>query len=403
MATLNKKLPYIYAVVYILLSFLAITPALANTSDEDPYGIYYRHARIFGKIMHYEPERDLCTVYGSVFVREPYGNWRTLGTKKFLTVQPQNQTVRDTFKDSQDETIITEGALNLWPGQKEEVLLAQTAELVQYDIDIPDWYGFGKTIKTEQIYEFNLSTVSDFVDILANLAQYTDVSQNKRLTTEQISEITQLITNPRPDQYQLYEKIKDEFQANWDIKWCVAKDTQAANQLRSGVGGFQIYKGHLSHNCYIKEAPVIRKNLDTFMDTVTAGGDTPEEEGSAVMYAKIHVTRDKDKKGKEIITRVTASGALYDTLPNFYNALKDPSDLNLETWELKGWSEKDIELMEGNYCWLSGNRVLIYKDSTITGKPILVEQYYTLNNYLTQDGFNNILDVANKAITQGGI
>lgn len=139
------------------------------------------------------------------------------------------------------------------------------------------------------------------------------------------------------------------------------------------------------------------------MDSVTTGGGTPEKDGAAIMFAHINVTRERDKSGQNRIVKVTASGALYDTLPGFYNALTNPSNLNLETWKIEGWSDEDIRTMENNLCWISGDRVLIYETNKKSGKRTLVDQYFRLENYLTRDCFNNILDVGNEIITEGGI
>ncbi|SFR07090.1 hypothetical protein [Desulfoscipio geothermicus] len=390
--------------IFGLLTLIILSPAWASAQLDDQYGIYYRHARVFGKAMHYDPDRDLCIVYGSVFVREPGGGWRTLETKKFLSVQPANQPTREALAGAPAKTVVLEGTLNAWPGQKEEILLVTTVQFSEYNIDIPEWYAFGKTIKTEQAYKFSLNQVNDFVDILAGLARAINIPQNQRLNQDEITSITEQISNPGPNDRQLVNQVKNELKANWNNKWLVVKDGQAANDLRAGVGGWQLYRGLQGNgNCYVNEAPVIRKNLTEFMDAVTTGGRTPKKEGAAIMCAHINAIRETDKTGRKKIVKVTASGALYDTLQGFYKALKNPSGLNLETWKLKGWSDEDVKLMENKLCWLSGHRVLVYKTSKITGKRILVDQYFKLDNYLTQDGFNNILDVGNEIITEGGV
>lgn len=398
------------SMILAFLTFALLTAShpsqvLANNNAGDPYGVYYRHARVYGKMVHYDPDRDICVVYGSVLVKEPGGAWRTLESKKYHTVQPATHPVRKTLSNAANKTVALEGTLNAWPGQKDEVLMATSVQFDDYQIEIPEWYAFGKTLKTEQIYKFNLNIPNDFIDVLAGLARVMSVPQDKRLTPKEVAGINELITNPKTqDERRLSAQVKSKFYEDWNTKWLVSKNGTTANELRAGVGGWQFYRGLLGYgNCYVEEAPVIRKDLTYFMDAVTKGGGTPEEEGDAIMCAYINVVRQRDETGVERIVKVTASGALYDTVPGFYQALKDPSEPNLETWRLEGWTKKDAELMENKLCWLSGRRVLVYAYNEETGKSVLIDKYFSLNNYLTRAGFDNLLDISNKTITEGGI
>jgi hypothetical protein len=69
--------------------------------------------------------------------------------------------------------------------------------------------------------------------------------------------------------------------------------------------------------------------------------------------------------------------------------MKNPASLNLETWRLEGWGQEAAEMMEGKLCWLSGSRVLLYKTDPETGRSHLVDRYFSLDRYLTRDGFEN--------------
>ena len=388
--------------LFIFVSLLAPNPVVwANVPQEDPYGVYYRHGRVFGKIVHYDADRDLCIIYGSVFVMEPGGSWRLLESQKYHMIHPASVKLRKKLTNATGKTVAVEGSLNAWPGQKEEVLLAKTVSFSDYDIETPPWFAFGRTIKTESVYKFNLNHVNDFIDNLAELAEAIGIPQNRLLQPAEISVYIESLKNP--DNRSKLVQLRNELNKNWSTKWCVTKDAQASNEMRAGVGGWQIYRGLLgAGNCYVEEAPVIRKNMDNFMDAVTGGGGTPEEEGRAIMCANINVKRSRIV-GEEKIVKVTASGALYDSLSYFYNALIKPTRLNQESWRLEGWSQNSAEIMENKVCWLSGRRVLVYETDEETGKKRLVDQYFRLDNYLTQDGFNNILNIGNEILTAGGI
>jgi len=396
---LLRKLKIITAAI-AAAALLMAGAGLSAASAEDQYGIYYRHGRVFGKLIHYDHDRDLSIIYGSVFIAEPGGKWRLVESRKFHLVNPVGNDVRETLAAT-GRTVGAEGNLQVWPGQKEEVLAARSVEFSNYGIDTPPWYAFGKTIRTEKVYKFNLkNSVTDFVNILAGLRDSAGLPQDVRLSGEETLELAGRVLNPVPGDRIFAGAVKDEYQRKWNEKWCVAKDRTAMEDLRRGTGGWQFYEGALGYgNSYIAKAPLIRRDIVRFMDAVSPGGGAPEESGQAVMCAYITVSRNRDGK----IVKVTASGALYDSVTGLLGAMKNPSGMNLETWRLEGWSEGDAEVMEGKLCWLSGSRVLVYKTDPETGKEYLVDQYFALSKHLTRDGFENVLDFGNKVIGEGGV
>lgn len=368
-------------------------------SPDDQYGIYYRHGRVFGKIIHYDPERDLVIVFGSVFVKETDSGWRRVESRKFHLVNPVGSDVREVLSAAIGRTASIEGELLVWPGQKEEVLAARSVEFQETQIETPPWYAFGKTIRPERIYKFNLNTVSDFVKVLAGLQKAADIPQNVRLTGDEISSLSSKLKNSTPEDRELINQVRSELEKSWNEKWCVTKDNKISDELRSGVGGWQFYQGFLGYgNSYISSAPVIRKDITAFMNAVREGGGTPEMSGPALMCAYVTVSRDR----YGITVRVMSSGALYDSVPGLLEAMKNPASLNLETWRLEGWDQKKAMVMEGKLCWLSGSRVLAYKTDPKTGRSYLADQYFAMDKYLTRDGFENVLDVGNSLIGEGG-
>ena len=354
---------------------------------------------MFGKIIHYDPERDLVIVYGSVFVKETDSGWRRVESRKFHLINPVGSDVREVLSAAIGRTAGIEGELMAWPGQKEEVLAAQSMEFQETQTETPPWYAFGKTIRPERIFKFNLNTVSDFVRVLTGLNKAAGIPQNIRLTGDEVSLLSSKIKSPVPENRELVNQVRSEFEKSWNEKWCVTKDKKISDELRSGVGGWQFYKGFLGYgNSYISGAPVIRKDITAFMDAVREGGCTPEMSGPALMCAYVSVNRDRSDN----IVKVMSSGALYNSVPGLLEAMKNPTSLNLEKWRLEGWSQEKALTMEGKLCWLSGSRVLVYKTDPGTGRRYLADQYFTLDEYLTRDGFDNVLDVGNSLIGEGG-
>jgi hypothetical protein len=384
----KAKFMSIVAIISTLL-FLLSSKAIYAIFD-DQYGIYYRHGRVFGKIIDLDLERNLVIIYGSIFVAEPGGQWRWVESRKFHLVNPAGNDMRDTMAGSVGRTVGAEGQLLTWPGQKEEILVAQSVDFHDYPIETPPWYALGVTIHPERICKFNLDNVAEFVNVLSGLQRAADIPQNARLTEDEISKISTRITTAETWDRELSARVKREIEKSWNEKWCVTRDNRVSNELRAGVGGWQFYQGLLGYsNCYISSAPVIRKNITAFMDAVRAGSGPLEESGPAVMCAYVTVERDRFEE----IVKVKASGALYDSISDLLEAMKNPIGINLETWHLEGWNQEVAKVIEGKLCWLSGSRVLVYKTDPRTGRRYLADQYFALDEYLTRDGFDNVLDV----------
>ncbi|MFZ5645622.1 MAG: hypothetical protein ACOY46_18820 [Bacillota bacterium] len=384
------------AAVFLFLYSNGVSYAAADMDDQ--YGVYYRHGRVFGKIIQYDPARDLVVVFGSVFVSEPGGQWRLVESRKFHLVNPVGNDLRQTLAAAVGRTVGVEGQLKVWPGQKEEVVVASKVDFQDYRIDTPLWYAFGVTVRPEKIYKFNLNSVNDFVNVLSGLRQAADIPQNVRLTGDGVGKLQSGIAGY--GDRELIARVRNEFEEKWNEKWCVTRDNQAANQLRVGVGGWQFYQGLLGYgNCYVSGAPVVRRDIIAFMNAVRPGGGTPEESGQAVMCA--YVTVERDRSGQ--IVRAMASGALYDIVPDLIGAMKNSTGLNLETWRLEGWGQEAAEAVDGKLCWLSGSRVLVYETDQKTGRSHLVDQYFSMDRYLTRDGFDNVLDVYKGVIGEGVI
>ncbi|MFZ5597605.1 MAG: hypothetical protein ACOY31_11410 [Bacillota bacterium] len=400
MRYIKLKIIFIITVVCASIFLIGINAIFAASVFDGQYGVFYRHGRVFGKIVNYDPERDLVIVFGSIFVSEPGGRWRWVESRKFHLVKPAGNDLRETLAASVGKTAGVEGQLTAWSGQKEEILEARSVDFHDYRIETPPWYAFGVTIRPEKIYKYNLNSVTELVDVLAGLRQAADIPQDVRLTEDEVLKTRGRIIGPDPEERELSFRVKREFERSWNEKWCVARDRQSADELRAGVGGWQFYQGLLGYgNSYISGAPVIRRDITAFMDAVRPGGVTPGESGPAVMCAYVSVERDRFGK----IIKVTASGALYDSASGLLEAMKNPAGLNLETWRLEGWGQETAEMMEGKLCWISGSRVLVYETDPKTGGSHLVDGYFALDRYLTRDGFENVLDIFKDVIVEGGI
>lgn len=392
---MRKPMLLVPLLLAFLITVLPIFPAAAEPY-RDPNGVYYKQARVFGKEVTFDSQRNLAVIFGSIYVYEPDSGWQLVDSRKFHLVAPVNYQVGDSLAGAVNKTVAVEGPYQAWPGQKEEVIEGHKVEIADYPIEMPPWYAFGKTVTPDHIVKVNLSQATDLVDVLAGLRETAGIPQDRRLAPGEVTQMAGAIISPTDDASRsLAAGMRSELAKAWNDKYVVTKDNAAANDLRSGVGGWQFYEGLLGYNnSYIEKAPLIRKNLDAFMDAVHPGGGTPEKEGPAAMYGLVQAERDKYGK----LIKVTASGALMDTVPGLLQAIANPSSAQIETWRLEGWNEKEAAEMDGRYCWLSGSRVLVRDE-----KGGLKDQYFSLRNYLTRDGFNNTLDITRNVIGEGGV
>lgn len=142
MRYIKLKIIFIITVVCASIFLIGINAIFAASAFDDQYGVYYRHGRVFGKIIHYDLERDLVIVFGSVFVSEPGGQWRRVESRKFHLVKPAGNDLRETLAASVGRTVGVEGQLMAWPGQKEEILEARSVDFHDCRIETPPWYAF---------------------------------------------------------------------------------------------------------------------------------------------------------------------------------------------------------------------------------------------------------------------
>ncbi|WP_042315785.1 hypothetical protein [Desulfofarcimen acetoxidans] len=203
----------------IAITILSFLPSAKAVYAEENYSMFYGHSRIFGKIVNYDSERNMVVIYGSIYVRDNNYTWQLIKSKKFTEIIPEYENIKQILISNMGKTVSCEGSLESWAGQNEEIFKAREVTPQEYAIETPNWYAFGKTIKTGIIYKYNLTDITDFVNILFGVY--------KAEKTENL------------------QVIRKEFSKNWNTKWCITKNNSIADELRQGVGGWQIYQGLL--------------------------------------------------------------------------------------------------------------------------------------------------------------
>jgi hypothetical protein len=120
----------------VLMLLLAL-PANAF-ADDGAYSLCYKNARMFGKIMNYDGDKDAAILYGSIYVENDDYSWALINSKKFEYVIPMFEDVKNTMVNNNQKTVVCEGTLESWEGQNDEVFTANKAELQDYKIETPE-------------------------------------------------------------------------------------------------------------------------------------------------------------------------------------------------------------------------------------------------------------------------
>jgi len=374
---LQGKLKRLFA-VSLLITILMSPVSYGYAKDPDP-GAFYRHARVYGKIVYFDKEQNRAILFGSVFYKEPQRGWYLAQRKKFSIAYPSNDLTKKEIAQNIDKCGAAEGVINLLPSQKEEVFSVHRFKLdPNGKIETDPWYAFGLTQRTERIQKMNLSKdFKNFVKMLESGRKTMGISEDRRLSLDEAKKAATFQKAKNVYNFRQWSNIY------WNTKWCVPKEDPIQSELRRGVGGWQFYEGLVGiDNCYITRADLQRKHIDKLMSSVPNGGGMSDE-GPAVMCA--HVITQTDKYGN--IVRVDASGFLHDNPQDWINVFRDSNEGNAESWKLS-ISDDRAKKLHGNICWLSGTRIFVRdKDGNI------IDRYFGVENSITKIGFNNVLDV----------
>lgn len=370
----------------LLLAIILILPISYGYAKEPEPGTFYRYARVYGKIIHFDKEQNRAILFGSVYYMEPQKGWYLAQRKKFSVAHPTNDLTKREIAQNVGKCGASEGVINLLPSQKEEVFSAHRFKLdPNGKIKIDPWYAFGLTQRTERIQKMNLSKdFKNFVKMLESGRKVMGIPENRRLSLDEAKKIAALQRTKNIYNFRQWSNVY------WNNKWCVPKEDPIQEELRRGVGGWQFYEGLIGiDNCYVTRADLQRKHIDKLMNFVPNGGGMSDE-GPAVMCAHVSIQVDK----YENIVQVDASGFLHDNPQDWLKVFRNPNEGNAESWKLSISEDRAKELKEiqerahDDICWLSGDRVFVRdKDGNI------IDQYFAVENSITRIGFNNVLNV----------
>lgn len=393
--------------LFLLIGMPTEAHAVKNQVD-GAQGIYFRDAKLVGKLVAVNPDRGILIVYGNISVHDDLG-WKTVKENKFTRVTPSVDWVKEEIEKYLDGGVTLYGSYNAMGSQIEEMFRAtkvETAANYPHPVN-ENWIGFGKTLQTLNTAKFNINEVTDFVDVLAagrdamagmdvekKEVEYTSRPGNKQTMAESVR------FPGNKEERERRQRMINWWNSNWNFKWLVEKDINTYNKAQRSVGGSSFYVGQLGYaNTYLIDVPVIRPDINSFMENAQNGGGFVEESGPAVFFANIYAVREEE--WPHMIIKLTASGPLFESPKELVYGILNNSAKS-QTWRLEGWNSHRAEILAGKRCWLSGSRVLVYETNPKTGETYLVDYYFSVHKTLTQDEFNSMLDLQRELISQGG-
>lgn len=372
-----------------MLSLFFMLPIAANAAVE---GVYFQDAKLVGKLIAYNSDRQIYIVYGNVSVREK-GEWSEIEADKFIRVVPSVTWVEEEIAQHMDGGVALYGSYNAYGSQIEEEFRATKAEkATSYPKPVNvSWVGFGKTLQTGNASKFNIKKVTDFVNVLAG-GRDALAGVNVESSSREFVVVAEQMANSIKAPQNMTDRARRErmlkwWDNNWNFKWLVENNNSTYNKLKGSVGGSSFYIGQLGYaNSYLTDVPTTRKDIDNFMRNARGGGEFIEKSGPAIFFAQIGARRDWVDEVYKIV-EVNAGGPLFET-PEQLAYIKNNS-VQSQSWRLEGWNYNRAETLDGQWCWISGERILKYDISRITGKRILVDYYFKIDKTLTVKEFNS--------------
>ncbi len=414
------SLVFVLALLIVIISTLPVLAATNAPWGSSSLGKIHRKAAVVGKVIAHSSETDSYVVYGRLSMDSGQG-YRVYERRKFYRVYPRCGGTDTALSSNIGSGLKVFGTYELCTGTgNEEKLLADEASPYDPATDIRvgeepaygpgvgpyDWVGFGVPVITTKAFDITVNRSSDVVNTLAQMYDAVDF-KTQNAGKENAGQIFKTL-NP--------ESIKQLRQVwqQYKISWFIEKDLETLNQMRRAVGGSTYFFGlHGGTTDYIEQVPLLRPQVDSFMEAVENAGQGHFEEWAcpAVFYGIVSKNNPT----------VYFDGVYFqdDKPHNMVDSISSQEDINKENWRIEGLNVNIAESVNQKYCWFSGQRVLVYEYIDDEGKThtvhiyngslkddpeyTLIDYYITVNKILTKADYNLMLDLTRELAMRGGV
>lgn len=416
-----------YISLALLLTLVACQPAFASSM-----GDYSRVGAVVGKVITYDKQKDKYIVFGRMSILTEKG-YRVYETGKFYSLCPDTESADKLIKENIGEGIKAFGVFEaVKQTTNQEILLVKKVE--KYDpskdglkpaygpgIGPEPWLGFGIPISPGTARMMTVQSPWDFIwmaesfkRLLPNsnlMLQMEDGAHSETLVkntttreTYKPEKLAEYITSEAvktPNNQTGNTTFKKPYRQFWQNTfkeiYLMEKDNKAYHDILRSLKGWsfiETQKGRLNH--LAEEVPVIRPELDVFMDTVEQSlKGTPVKftkwAAPALFYGNIQpqyrMELDEYGKWQKIYIGSTYTGPYYSdsnqlidaiTYANKNEVLPSTDNNKVEHWEI-GWegaggnvegiTEETALIAQKHPDWMIGTRVLVYRITFIPDDP----------------------------------
>lgn len=426
-----------YISLALLLTLVVCQPAFASSM-----GDYSRVGAVVGKVITYDKQKDKYIVFGRMSILTEKG-YKVYETGKFYSLCPDTESADKLIKENMGKGIKAFGVFEaVKQTTNQEILLVKKVE--KYDpskdglepaygrgIGPEPWLGFGIPVSPGTAKMMAIQKPWDFVwmtekfkrllppcdlelQVEDNKHSKTLVENTKTKETYDPKELAEHLTSDiiksfnDPKKATAFKKPFRQFwQETFKENYLMEKNEKSYQDILRGIKGWtflETQKGRLNH--LIEEVPVIRPEMDIFLQTVErllSSDPEPMEQWAtpALFYGIIDpsYTAVKTTSGE---MRLVYSGGHYtgpyyatkeqlidailcainkNSLPESKNESPESCNNNIEKWPI-GWgsgatgqegkksgeakSVKGLTILEimevkDHPSWMIGTRVLVYK------------------------------------------
>ncbi len=417
-----------YISIALLLTLVVCQPAFASSM-----GDYSRTGAFVGKVITYDQQKDKYIVFGRLSLLTENG-YRVYETGKFYSVCPDTKSADKLLKENIGKGIKAFGIFEaVKQTTNQETLVAKKVEKYDPSMDSgvlepaygpgigPEpWIGFGVPISGGTARMMTIQNPWDFVwmaesfkRLLPNNNLILQMENKKHPETLVKNTITKETYKPEKLAELLTSEIiktsnsqtgnttfKKPYHQFWQNTfkeiYLMEKDNKAYHDILRSIKGWtfiETQKGRLNH--LAEKAPVIRPEMDIFMNTVEQSlRGTPAEfskwAAPSLFYGNIQPQYEwKEINGKlhKVYIGSTYTGPYYSESNQLIDAithatktktLPSTTNNNIEYWKI-GWvdAERNVESITEEVAldaqkhtnWFIGTRILVYEITFIPDDP----------------------------------
>lgn len=446
-----KKRFYMLLLGFLMISYIA-PPVWASTSLQSPWGQsslgqLYRIAAIVGQIISYNQENDSYVVFGRLSVDDGTG-YQIFEKRKFYRVYPKWGGTDTELAKMIGQGVKIFGSFECAVGVgNEEKLFAEKVTPYDPNTDIQAgmepafgagigpkaWIGYGVPVLTSKVVQMEVTKSSDVINQIVELKDILAVPSNGIIDAKKYCRDL-FNANASSDRQERIKQARNSWQKTWSPRWFLDKDLKTNSEMQRAVQGTAfIYGQSGGTNGYIDKVPVIRPDVDKFMEAIEKDFRVGFEEWAApsVFYGLVSKIPDElvdDNKKPKDFTKMNFTGVYYSD--NNPKAMVDAiaaagqghSVKTKETWRIERVPVKRITELDNKQCWISGQRVLVYLHTYTDSKGknhselvevndgriddpdySLVDYYIIPNKIITKTDYNFMVSLIREIAMQGGM